>query len=389
MKAIIIGAGIAGLATAHALRRAGWDVALHERARGPRTGGYMIDFFGPGYEAAQTLGILPALQQRGHRIDAAHFLDGRGRERAALSYELAARAAGGGKLVSLLRSDIEAVLLEKLPAGVALTYGSTITGIENGDDGVTAHLSGGDSQRADLLVGADGIHSTVRRLVFGPEADFVRFLGYHTAAYAFRDEAASRAVGEGMRMLTVPNRFVGLYALGDGRLASFFVHRAASAELPADPRAALRTVYGDLGWLVPAALAAAPEAHDIYYDVVAQTILPHWHKGRTVVLGDAAYAVSLLAGFGASLAVAGGNALGEVLADGDVALGLQRYEEQLRPLVLQKQLTGRRTAKWFVPPSRAHILFRDLFLNAVNNPLLVGLLGRFVGVSSKGFSLAR
>lgn len=389
MRAIISGAGIAGLASAIALSRNGWDVEVHERANGPRAGGYLIDFFGPGYEAAGTLGLLDALVHKGHRIDAAHFLDATGRQRSMLRYDLAARAAGGGKLVSLLRGEIEGVLLDHLPAGVSLTYASTVTAVDNGAEGVTVHLAGGGEASADLLVGADGIHSEVRRLIFGPEQDFLRYLGYHTAAYFFRDEAVSRAVGEGMQMLTVPNRFVGLYAMGDGRLASFFVHRAPATILPADPRAMLHETYGDLGWLVPAILAGAPEPHDIYYDVVAQTEMPRWHRGRVVVVGDAAYAVSLLAGQGASLAVAGGNALGQVLAGGEVSAGLQRFEDALRPLVLQKQLSGRRTANWFVPPTRAHIAFRDLFLNAVNNPLLIGLLGRFVGVSSKGFSLAR
>jgi 2-polyprenyl-6-methoxyphenol hydroxylase-like FAD-dependent oxidoreductase len=332
---------------------------------------------------------LDALEQKGHRIDAAHFLDGDGHERSRLRYDLAARAAGGGKLISLLRGDIEAVLLDTLPPEVSLHYSSTVRDIDNRPDGVTVRLAQGGQESADLLVGADGIHSEVRRLVFGPEAEFVRFLGYHTAAYFFRDEAASRAVGDGMRLLTVPNRFVGLYAIGDGRLASFFVYRAPGTELPADPRATLRRIYGDLGWLVPATLAAAPEPREIYYDVVAQTVMPHWHRDRVVVIGDAAYAASLLAGQGASLAIAGGNALGQVLAGSEVAAGLRRLEDTLRPLVLKKQLSGRRTANWFVPPSKAHILYRDLFLNAVNNPLLVGLLGRFVGVSTKGFSLAR
>jgi 2-polyprenyl-6-methoxyphenol hydroxylase-like FAD-dependent oxidoreductase len=386
MKAIIIGAGIAGLSTAHALNRAGWEVDVHERATGPRTGGYLIDFFGPGYEAAETLGILPALAQRAHRIEAAHFLDADGRERAKLLYDVAAGAVKG-KLFSLLRGDIEGVLLDTLPAGVRLHYGAELRAIDNGPDGVSAQLAEGEA-RADLLVGADGIHSQVRRLVFGPEETFVHLLGYHTYAYFFRDAAASRAVGDGMRILTVPNRFVGLYAMGEDRLACLFVHRAAATTPSADPRAVLRDTYGDLGWLVPATLAAAPEPHQIYHDVVAQTAMPQWHRQRVVLIGDAAYAVSLLAGQGASLAVAGGNALGQALAGGEVAAGLARFEDTLRPLVLEKQLAGRRTANWFVPPSRTHIAIRNLFFNLVSNPLLVGLLGRYVSAGSKGFSLA-
>jgi 2-polyprenyl-6-methoxyphenol hydroxylase-like FAD-dependent oxidoreductase len=387
MKAIVIGAGIAGLSAAHALHRAGWEIEVHERASGPRTGGYLIDFFGPGYEAARTLGLLPALTQRADRIEAAHFVDAEGRERARLRYDVASGAVQG-QLISLLRGDIEGVLLDALPPAVALHYGASIGAVDNRADGVTVRLADGGEADGDLLVGADGIHSEVRRLVFGPESEFVHFLGYHTYAYFFRDEAVSRAVGDGVRILTVPNRFVGLYALGDGRLACLFVHRAAAASPDSDPCATLRATYGDLGWLVPATLAAMPEAHQIYNDVVAQTWLPHWHRMRAVVIGDAAYAVSLLAGQGASLAVAGGNALGQVLAGRDVAAGLERFESALRPLVLDKQLAGRRTANWFVPPTWAHIALRNFFFNAVSNPLFTGLLGRFVSASSKGFSLA-
>src|SRR6185312_7612602 len=118
----------------------------------------------------------------------------------------------------------------------------------------------------------------------------------------------------------------------------------------------------------PATLAAAPDPHDIYYDVVAQTEMPHWHRDRVVLIGDAAYAVSLLAGQGASLAVAGAAALGDVLAKGNIEAGLVRLETSLQPLVLEKQRAGRRTANSFVPPTWAHVAFRNLVLNSLNNP---------------------
>ena len=110
MKAIVSGAGIAGLSAALALSRQGWDVLVVERARGLRARGYMIDFFGPGYDAAERLGVLPALKAAAHRVDEVELLDGQGRRTAAINYRLAATAVGG-KLLALLRGDVERVLL--------------------------------------------------------------------------------------------------------------------------------------------------------------------------------------------------------------------------------------------------------------------------------------
>lgn len=387
MKAIIAGAGIAGLSSAHALHRAGWEVTVVERARALRAGGYMIDFFGPGYDAAEALGILPALRARAHKVDEVLFVDETGRTRSKIDYRLATGAAKG-KLFPILRGDVERALFDALPDGVDLRYGLSATGCESAAEGVGVTLSDGTMLEADLAVGADGIHSEVRRAVFGPEADFVRYLGYHTAAYFFRAPRVAAALAGKFTLMTVPNRLLGLYEVGDGLLASFFVYRAESARRPDDPVAALRRTFGDLGWLVPETLAAAPGAGEVYYDVVAQTVMPNWSSGRVVLVGDAAYAVSLLAGQGASLAIAGGNALGEALAGRPVPDALAAFDARLRPPVLEKQRAGRRTANWFVPPTAAHLAVRDVVLNVVNSPLLVGLLGRFFSFGSKGFALA-
>jgi hypothetical protein len=116
-------------------------------------------------------------------------------------------------------------------------------------------LDDGSILRADLLIGADGIHSRVRELALDPESRFLRYLGYHTAAYSFTDPGLHRRLGNEIRLLTVPGRQAGLYPLRDGQIGAFYVHTAAQPALPGDPRAALARVYADLGWVVPAALA--------------------------------------------------------------------------------------------------------------------------------------
>jgi 2-polyprenyl-6-methoxyphenol hydroxylase and related FAD-dependent oxidoreductases len=387
MKAVISGGGIAGLSAALALDRAGWSVSVLEKAPGMRAGGYMLDFFGPGVDAAEDLGLLDALRTHARGVRRVDFVNAAGRSGAQMDYRHI-RDATGGRLFPILRGDIEQVLHAALSDRVELRHGTSLSQVEETGAGLALTLADGGRLTADLLVGADGIHSNTRRLVFGPEQDFIRPLGFHTAGYFFDSAEVEAALGGDFKMMAIENRMAGLYAVEGSRIMAFFVLRADETGRPDDPRPALRAAFGDLGWIVPEVLAAMPGPEDIYYDVVAQVEMDTWRRGRTILIGDAAYAVSLLAGQGASLAMAGGRALGQVLSGTDeVAAALAHFETQLRPLVLEKQRAGRNMAKWFVPASPAHVLMRDMGVRLMNWPPLSGLIGRFFSVSAKGFSL--
>lgn len=373
MKAIIIGAGIAGLATAKNLADSGWQVEILEKSRGPRASGYMVDFFGPGYDAAEKMGVLPALQARAYSVQEVSYFNRKGRVTGRLSYKRFADAVDG-RLMSIMRPDLEEALRESLPASVRLRYGVTFEQIENNDDGACVHTSDGRRIDADLVVGADGIHSAVREAVFGPESRFIKYLGFHTAAFTFEDPAMNDQVRGRFALSDTRDRQIGLYGLRDARVAAFLIHRDASPTLPVNRREALRNEFAGAGWLAPRALAHTPE--DPYYDVVAQIHMERWHSGRVVLVGDACQAVSLLAGQGSSLAVAGARILSNHLAESaSIAEGVAAYEEHWMPVAREKQEAGRRAARWFLPSSGVELTVRRLMLKLSRLPLINRVIG--------------
>ena len=368
MKAVICGAGIAGLTLARRLVTGGWEVTVVERAPGPRSGGYMMDFFGPGYEVAEQLGLLGRLAELSYRVSELAYVDQRGHRRAGLGFE-AFRAGVGGRLLSLMRPDLELALRESVDGLVDLRYGQSVLRFVNRAAGVDVTLTDGRQVTVDLLVGADGIHSAVRGLMFGSDQCGWRSLGMHTAAYTFSSGPVHRAIGNRFCLTDTSDRMLGCYALRGGQVAAFVVHRTGESKVPDDRRAALRAIYADLGWIVPAALAACPPDEEIYYDQVAQIELPQWHQGRVVLTGDACGAVSLLAGQGASLAMAGADVLARRLAEaGSVPTALERYAREWQPVVTERQRIARRGAAWFLPGSRARLLARRLVLMAAGLP---------------------
>jgi 2-polyprenyl-6-methoxyphenol hydroxylase-like FAD-dependent oxidoreductase len=392
-RALIVGAGIAGLATALRLRRSEWDIVLVERAPSLRGGGYMIGFSGIGYRAANQLGLLPALRKLQPPATDLLYVDQAGRQQAVMPVE-AQRAMLGEEMLALLRGDLETTLFQALQEcgnggsdddsgnGVDIRFATTVADIDQAADGVTATLSDGRQERVDLLVGADGLHSAVRDLVFGPEEAYRVDFGHAVATYLI-DKAPEGVVPGSTVSMELVGRGVGVYTVGDGRSAAFFAFSSdqLDADLQVGAGSTLRRVFGDLDWVVPELLRGLESNPSVYFDRISQIAMDTWSRGRVVLLGDSAWCVSLFAGYGASLAVGGADLLGTLLdQDPDLPTALRTWEARLRPEVAKKQRQGRRARRLFVAPNRIMLQLRFLTFRLAGSRLVLALMRRFLGL---------
>lgn len=370
-RVVISGAGIAGLAAALRFRQAGWEPLVVERSPARRSGGYMLNLLGPGYAAAERMGVLPELTKRDFGKFTSIVVAADGRPKLTVP-EVFAQLALGNRTVNLFRGDIETVLYEAVRDTAEIRFGTTVTAVSQDDAGVQVTLSDGATERAELLIGADGLHSNIRSLVFGPEERFRVDMHHVVAAYPL--EAVPPDVPERAGTTFIgPGRTYGIVNLGPGRSSVFFTYRCASpdAELARGPRQALTAAYGDLGGAVPKILGQLRDSDQIYFDGVSQVVADSWSRGRVVLLGDAAWCVTLFAGYGASLAMAGADQLATALSarpSEDLAAVLKSWEDGLRPEVVKQQAIARRGMRRYTPTSTFQIRLNELSMRAVTLP---------------------
>ncbi|HUC50300.1 MAG TPA: FAD-binding domain [Xanthobacteraceae bacterium] len=372
---LISGAGIGGPALAFWLHAAGFEPTLVERAPRLRTGGYVIDFWGLGYEIAERMGLAAAIRGTGYRMRELRIVDGRGRRAAGFGIDVFNELTGG-RFVTLRRSDLSRLLFDKIERHTEVIFGDEIDAIRERADGVEVGFQKGGIRRFDLVIGADGLHSRVRELTFGPEDAFEERLGYLVAAF---ETQGYRPRDENIYVLfNAPGRMLGRIALADDRTLFLLVVALEDplAPLPADlpaQKALLQRRFagrGEANWECESILADLARARELYFDRVSQIKMDKWSKGRVALIGDAAFCVSLMAGQGSALAMISAYVLaGELAAAaGRYEAAFANYENRLRGFIEPKRRGAKRFATAFAPRTAWGLFVRNRIIKTLAIP---------------------
>ena len=370
MQVLISGAGIAGPTLAFWLKKYGIAPTLVEAAPALRTSGYVIDFWGLGYDIAEKMGLLSDIARLGYRTQELRIVDDSGRRLSGFGGELF-RELTGGRYITLGRSDLSKLIYDRISGSCKIIFGDSIAGLREAGAEVHVQFEHGGERRFDLVIGADGLHSRVRKLVFGPQDRYEKDLGYRVAAF---ETAGYRPRNELVYLVhSAPGRQVGRFALHDDRTLFLFIFASRGEPEPhgiAAQKAILRKVFEGDGWELPQILRALDTCDDFYFDRVSQIGMAAWSRGRIALVGDAAFCVSFLAGQGSALAMTAAYVLAGELAtsQGRPRDAFDRYEERLRPFILTKQRAAKRFAGAFVPRTRLGICFRNQVIKTFRVP---------------------
>jgi 2-polyprenyl-6-methoxyphenol hydroxylase-like FAD-dependent oxidoreductase len=353
-RVLISGSGVAGPALALELVKRGFAVTVVERATELRAGGYKVDVRGAGTEVLKRMGVYEAARAADTGMRQVTYVKKDGRPIAALPADLLMGRRGDD--IEVMRGDLGRILYDATAADVEYVFGDAIAGLTGGPDGVDVTFEKGAPRRFDHVIGADGLHSATRRMVFGETP--LSYLGAYISIFSVPNHLR---IDHEELMYSRPGRLIFAYAMGpdsDARVGLTF----ATPELTYDRRDVaaqkrqVKEAFAGIGWQSDEFLRSIDGATDFYFDSMSQVELPRWSSGRVVLLGDAAHCPAPASGQGTSLALVGAYVLAEHLGEPD---GAATYERRMRPYVEKNMAFGRKMAKDMVPGGRFSIAFRN------------------------------
>ncbi len=368
---LVSGAGIAGPSLAFWLGRAGGRVTLVERAPALRRGGQAVDFRGPAHmRVLDAMGIRGELEERSTHMGVLRFVDARGRT----VFTLPPSFASGELEVE--RGDLVDVICGRALEHCELVLGDSIASIAQDAHGVDVMFERSAPRRFDLVVGADGLHSRVRALAFGPEPRFVRHLGYCVAAFRAPNFLGLDHTGV---VYSERGKAVSVSARSREEAVVMLVHAGKVAR---DPDA-LRARFAEVGWETARFLPHVE--NDLYADDVSRVDVDGFSRGRVVLLGDACTGATV-GGQGTGVAVVAAYVLaGELAKTGDHAQAFARYEAAIAKWARGCQENARHMGPFFAPKTRLGLAARDVVYRALTSRLLSGFFERLVASSASDF----
>jgi 2-polyprenyl-6-methoxyphenol hydroxylase-like FAD-dependent oxidoreductase len=381
---LISGASVAGPTLAHWLARRGAAVTVVEQAPALRTGGHGVDFRGAQMELLDRMGIVDDVRARETGMGSQTFVDAAGRPLA----EMPSLFFSGE--VEIARGDLARILHERTRDDVEYVFGDSVTELVDDGAGVDVRFRHGPDRRFDLVVGADGMHSAVRRLTFGEEARFATFRGYYAAGF---DAPNHLGLDHSGLMYNEPGRAV---MVGSGRdrstLTVGLVFQADRLDYDRrDPRRIRELIaehYAGTGWETPRLLAHLDRAPDLYFDPLEQIHLDRWSTGRIALLGDAAWCAGP-GGSGTGLAMMGGYILAAELAaaGGDHRTAFPRYQQVLAKAAAKGQWQAKGAGKFLAPPTAGKIRSRNRTYRLLSSRLMAKPFAKLLGGAANAITL--
>lgn len=361
---LISGAGVAGLTLAYWLQKYGYDVTVVERAASIRDGGYAVDLRGPAIDVAQKMDLLSVIRTSAIRNDTV-YVNERG-DVIAEPGKIMELFAGSGETADaeLMRGDLLHLLYDTVSTSVRFMWNTSVQSLQETNEGVYVQLTNGHRQQFSIVVGADGMHSNVRRLLMGDRPNYTRHLGYYVSLFTIPNYLH---LEDQERIYRTPGKLADMYTTRDaGEAKAIFYFSSPELQYDFRDTATQKRIVAEQfkgqGWEVPQLLQAMETAPDFYFDSISQVALERWSKGRVVLLGDAAYCASPLSGQGTSLALVGAYVLAGELrsATGNTAQAFAAYEQAMRGFVHANQKSAASSGKQFIPTSNFARWFGDL-----------------------------
>lgn len=384
-KILISGAGIAGLTLAYFLQKEGFQPIIIEKAATLRDGGHMIDFFSSGVSVAEKMGIVPELKEKDHSLETIQQYNSQNKKDFSI-YVNAFRAKLNGKFFNFLRTDLIDILYHKIKDEVEIRFNTSISQINQQEDSVKVIFDNNEEESFDLLVGADGFYSNVRNLTYDKELVEKKYLGFYVAGFEHNEKSVAVKEKEFHTMLC-PKLQLSTYQLNPQKKISLLVFESPKlGKINFKEKTTLiKKLFKNFAEPAQAIIQNISEDKKMFFDEVSQIkIKEKWYKNRVILVGDAAYCLTLLSGQGASMAMTGAYVLSQQLVQskGEHTKAFLAYEKVLRPTIEKMQKKAVKNALTFLPTSPFKLWLRNLLLPFFFKKIFLGFIVKQIGADN-------